>query len=456
MFSSIKRRFDLVPGQHQSKAVRNGVIFTVIVAAVMYMGYTGSVPIIPSSATEVRADFPAAPQLRRNAPVRVQGVEVGRVKKVERTPDGDGARVTMNITDKDIKIHRDARAHVYWRTLLSKSMYVAIEPGSKGSGDLPDDLIPIQRTDAQTEFDQLVTPLKANAREGARGFLKAFDEGFDKDGARNAIKALGPAARPLGPAMQALRGTQTGDLGTLVHGANRALGALARESENLGGAVDNGAVALGATAAQSASLAQFVRNAPGALREIRATRPALTQTLDRLDPAADALRPGVRELGPTARQTTTVLRSLDRMLADTRPAVRALPPTARSLKRAAKAGVPLMERFDPTLVRMDKNIIPWLDKVEPATGLTTAEAIGPTFSAGASAAQQFDANGHQMRFQPGGGEHAIGSLPCETNFTDPTAKQAREKVACLTLRETFARLLGGSPQVPGVSTRRRP
>jgi hypothetical protein len=61
-----------------------------------------------------------------------------------------------------------------------------------------------------------------------------------------------------------------------------------------------------------------------------------------------------------------------------------------------------------------------------------------------------------MRFQPGGGEHSIGSLPCETNFTDPTAKQAREKVACLTLQETIARLLGGSPQVPGASTRRRP
>lgn len=439
-----RKRFEIVPGQHKPKALRTGIIFIAVASALLYMGYSNSLPFVPDGGREIKADFPSAPQLQRNAPVRVQGVEVGRVLKVERTPEGDGARVTMRLDDKGVELRRDARAHVYWRTLLSKNMYVALEPGSPASPELGDAILPMSQTTAQTEFDQLVVPLKADARDGIRGFISGFEEAFAGRAPGDAIDVLGPAMSKIGPAMQAFRGTQTGDLQTLVKGTNRALGALAKETEALGGTVDQGAVALGVTAARSSELESFVRSAPAALREIQTTRPALTQTLDGLDPATDALRPGARQLAPAAREATATLRSLDRTLATARPAVTALPPTSRSLQRAAKTGIPLMDKFDPTLDRAKDDLLPWLDEVSPQNGLRNVEAIGPTFSAAASAAQQYDANGHQLRFQPGGGEHAFSFLPCETNFTDPTAKEADQKVACRSLDETLKRLIGGS------------
>jgi hypothetical protein len=53
----------------------------------------------------------------------------------------------------------------------------------------------------------------------------------------------------------------------------------------------------------------------------------------------------------------------------------------------------------------------------------------------------YDVNGFIQRFSGGLGEGAIGSLPCRTFFTNPTATQV---VACDNLQKVLARLLGAS------------
>ena len=56
----------------------------------------------------VKAVFPSANSIRTNSPVRIAGVNVGKVKAIERQPGTDAAIVTMEIDKQGLPIHKDA------------------------------------------------------------------------------------------------------------------------------------------------------------------------------------------------------------------------------------------------------------------------------------------------------------------------------------------------------------
>src|ERR1700712_5360657 len=125
-------RFEQVPGQARERHTRNGIIVLVILFAVLYFAYSsGNIPFLPKGGTVVTADFATAANVTPGkTPVRVAGVDVGKVEKVERLPNGRGVRIKMRITDKGVKLRKDATAHIYWRTLLGFSFYIQLDEGA--------------------------------------------------------------------------------------------------------------------------------------------------------------------------------------------------------------------------------------------------------------------------------------------------------------------------------------
>src|SRR5882724_6616559 len=108
--------------------------------------------------------------------VRVHGVTVGTVKTV--TPlSGGGVDMALEIVKPGIEVHRDARAHLYYRTLLGRNIYVELEPGRdrRPLGDTP---IPARNTTEQVELDQLFGSFQPRAREGQKAFFRQFGEGL--------------------------------------------------------------------------------------------------------------------------------------------------------------------------------------------------------------------------------------------------------------------------------------
>jgi virulence factor Mce-like protein len=446
--SRLTERFETVPGEHRPRPIRNGLVFLAVLTLVAYCGFTRTIPFVGKDGDEVKAVFASATNLHNGNLVRVQGVDVGEVTKIERDPSGKGALVTMRVKQDGFKLHRDAHAALYWRTLLARNMYIELTPGSNDLPDLGGATIPLRNTETQVEFDQLLDSYDEDGRAGVQTFFRQGDKTLDGPEAGQAIEHLGPGLKPVSPAMAALRGTQPGsDLPGLADTAATTLAALARDEGALAGLIDGGASVLGVTAARRADLAGMLQRAPASLRDTRTTLKRLRTTLDVLDPTAADLRPGLRTADPAVRRATTALAAVSTLTPKALPALRDLQPALTSLRAASAEGSPLFKALDPTLKRLNDEVLPFLDQRDATTKLKNYEAIGPFFSVLASSSSQFDANGHMQRFMPGQGLDTVGALPCSVSLFDPESNG--QLLKCKQAMRLLPQIIAGAPRKGG-------
>ena len=100
----------------------------------------------------VVAYFPEANALYSGDDVRIMGVSVGAIDKIE--PAGDKMKVTFHYANK-YKVPANASAAILNPTLVA-SRFIQLEPPYKGGPVLGDNaVIPIERTAVPTEWDQL-------------------------------------------------------------------------------------------------------------------------------------------------------------------------------------------------------------------------------------------------------------------------------------------------------------
>ncbi len=438
----MRRLVRYVPGQHRPRTVRNGAILVAIVAFVLVSGFGRGVPLWPDGREEVRARFVRADSLRAGAPVRVSGVDVGEVSGVELGPDGRGAIVRMRIDrGQDLGLRRDARAHLYWRTLLGRNMYVELEPGTAAEALRGE--IPTRRTSAQVEVDQLLQVFDPGGRRALRVATREFERGFRRPtDVRRAIDAAAPAAASAALGLAALRGRTNGDLSRIVRDAARISGALAREDDALAGLVEQGARTFAATAARAADLRRLIAVAPGAQDRTQRTLRRVRGTLDLLDPLVDELRPGARRLDPAVAALRPALDDARPLLRVARPTLTRLRPAVAALRGASTVGRPLIAALEPTVDRSLRELVPWLARRDDETRLANGWAIGPWFSGASAVASRFDANGYLLRMQPGLSVRSLDALPCRLVLADP----AGGSVGCDGLKRTLGALLGVPPE----------
>lgn len=448
--------FDPRPGRARPNVLRTGAIFTAISGVFLWIIYTKPT-IIPSAGTEVKAHLASGANIRPGyTPVRVAGVEVGQVTKVDRA-ENRGVIVTMKVEDGlGVDVRKDAQAHLRWRTLLGRNDYIDLLPGSKSAPELGDNTIPVSRTSGQIELDEVLEAFDADGRSGLKSIFDEFNVGFgDPRAAGRAIQAVDPSLRQVAPGLRRLRGTEEGDLTDLVRSTSRMMGALGRNEVALSRLVTSGRVALGVTAARASDIGGMLQQAPGAMQETRATMARLRSTLDELDPLANALRPGARKLAPAAARARTTLRTLVPLLTDARATLRDLSPSVRDLRVASTAGAPVLRDFIPVLDRVSAEFVPWLNAANAENKLKNFQLVGPALASGSTATSWGDVNGVQANFEGGAGENAYAGVPCKTFLTDPTVP-AERKIACELLTRAFASLITGrapdSPQLMKGST----
>ena len=68
-----------------------GLVGALLVVVIMYFGFTKDVPF--TSGFRLKAQFQSANSIRPNSPVRIAGVEVGKVKAVEPVEGSDDASI---------------------------------------------------------------------------------------------------------------------------------------------------------------------------------------------------------------------------------------------------------------------------------------------------------------------------------------------------------------------------
>src|SRR5918999_4053230 len=97
--------------------LRAGLLAAVLVALFAYFGFTKSNPF--ADPFELNAVFENTNRLAKRSPVRIAGVDVGKVVDVRPMEDGSGLiKVKMQVRDKGLPIKRDAELSVRSRLFL--------------------------------------------------------------------------------------------------------------------------------------------------------------------------------------------------------------------------------------------------------------------------------------------------------------------------------------------------
>ena len=296
-----------------------GVAVLVVLAGAFYFALTRSVPLLGEGGRVVRAEFQTARQVTPKTPVRVQGVEVGKVESVRYDGERRLTEVEFRVTDDGVRLHRDASAALRWRTVLGGRMELALDPGSRSAPALRSDLIPLSRTRIQTELEDVTRALGGPAVPGMRTLLRELPQALEGPEAGRAIDALGPNLAPFATAARALRGERDGDLEALVASSARVVRGVDRAGGALSDLVRGAQQTLRTTADRRAQLAATFSGAPGALDATTRVARTIDATLPALDGLVADLRPGARRLGPVLAESRPTIVELRDVLAQARP-----------------------------------------------------------------------------------------------------------------------------------------
>jgi ABC-type transporter Mla subunit MlaD len=415
------------------------IIFILIFTIGPYLAFTKHVPFT-GYGYEVKATFSNSANIALNSPVRIAGVDVGKV--IETTRDGNNTEVTFNVAESGRPIHDDAFAAIRPRIFLEGNFFIELDPGSPSAPEMDSGgTIPVSRTSTAVQIDEVLSALQSPVRADLGRLLEGYGlalmheptaaedrtqlpEVKGKTGAEalnGAFRYGGDAGKYSAQVTNALLGTEKRDLARLVAGAGRAFGAFASRQRDLQGLIENFDVFTGALASQSANLSTTIQLLAPTLRITRASMVSLNRTLPPLRTYAIELRPAVAEL-------PGLIAASKPWLAQVRPLLSG---------REAGGAVKLLARSTPGLAgaaqASKKTTLPQLNRLSLCTTQvmvpTANQVINDQFSTGqpnyreflynlvnfAGVAQNFDGNGPYARAQLGGGPVLVGEPNPQAN-----------------------------------------
>lgn len=417
-------------------------VFTFLaVTVVVYQGWFHD--LLRGSGRVVQAEFTNAQQLRTGDQVRLDGLQEGRVTKIESRDGGRSALVEMEIDDDAGPLYRDAKAQLRWKNLLGGAFYIEIDRGSANSGPLAGRPIAKANTITQVELDDVLSIFGDRALRGTKTMADELARGLrDGEGLARAAEKLGQVSPNAAAALRAVQGVPAhADLRNLVRRTASTVRALDAPGDDLRTLVSGAAATLQTTAARDDDLRDTLAEGGATSEAVRSTLARLESTLGAADGLVAKLDRAAGQVAPTLRALRPTVRSADTLLTRARPVVRALRPAVRSLASAGRAGSPLLDDLRPSLQRLDKSILPYLAEPDPETGKSTTVMIGGTAAGFGGAAGQQDTNGHFVRFPASLGDSSV-YLPCRTALTDPSRA---ELLACESLQTALERYLSYVP-----------
>ena len=345
----------LTPGE--IVAITLFVLSCFAVLLYMWITFGGSSPLKPKG-YEVEANFPEATLLAQTADVRISGVPVGRVVKLER--DGNRTRVTMDIKSRYAPLPRDTRAMLRLKTLFGET-YVELTPGPRSSGPMPDGgSIPDAHVARSVELDEVLKAFNPRTRAAFQTWLQTQADAIEGRGSDiNAGFASLPGFVDSANNLLVTLDAQSAAVRQLVRATGDFFGAISQREGQLRGLITDANGLFQTTAARNQDLAGVFRALPRFEREATITLPQLTAftrvampVVGRLQPAATEAEPLFADVNRLAPQFDGFFNRLDQLIAASKPG---LPAFNRIIARLPG----LLDAFQPAL----RNINPFVDYI---------------------------------------------------------------------------------------------
>ena len=421
-----------------------GLIAIAVIVIPVYLAFGGSVPWKQEHL--IRAVVRSGNELGTRSPVRIAGVNVGKVKKVERGP-GSTAIVTMSIDKAGLPLHRDATLKIRPRLFLEGNFFVDLQPGTPTSDVLPEGgTIPLSQTASPVQLDQILTSLGTTTRKDLTRFLHALRQSVDAGGARHfrrLVPLMEPALLSSAIAAQALHGERPGDLAGFVDSGERTARALASRRAQLPRLVGALDVTLTTLAQRRAAVGASLSRLSDIVNHSPATFAALDRVFPTLRAAAAEARPGLREAPATLRLGNPLRAQAAGLLspAELPALVQRLDPALRSLRSLEPQLQVNLAKLRPVTECLRRNGIPVLKSSVVDPPLTTGRPIYRELLDGivglSSGSQNFTGDGPAVRYHAGFGDQQV---------TTGRAPSLGEPLVGLTSEP----LLGSRPRYTGV------
>jgi phospholipid/cholesterol/gamma-HCH transport system substrate-binding protein len=294
---------------------RSALVGLGVTVALMAAAYViGGMKIFHRSYT-VNAVFSDASDIASGDPVRVAGIDVGKVSAIERQPHT--VLMTLEI-NKGVTLSQGSHANIRLRTLLGKKFIDIADPGT-GPKLASGTTIPLERTKPATDVDQVISAFRGSVQRTDVAAINAVMSEFDKTMAGRADDVS-----------RLLKGLSS--LSTNLAGRKGDIDRLITASDQLSKAVDDRRVALGTSLDGMAS----------ALDALAARRAQLSSLIDGVKGLSDHLVPLVQRNQGTLDKTLTDLIEITKVLNDKKDriniALDQLPGDIHGLRKATKEG----------------------------------------------------------------------------------------------------------------------
>ena len=298
--------------------------------------------------------FPEATQLAQQADVRISGVPVGKVVKIERGTE-NGTDTTIELQSRYAPVPRDARAILRTKTLLGET-YVDLSPGNRSKGTLPEgDALPRAAVADTVELDEIFRSFDAPTRKAFQTWMQSSSAAVAGRGADiNATLGNLPAFEASAEEILRQLNAQSGAVTKAISSTADVFDALSEREGQLRTLVTGSNRLFQVTAARNQQLAQIFRELPRFERESRLTLPRLTEF-------SDAALPTVKQLQPAATAAAPTFAALNEASGDFRTFFTTLGPVIDASRR----GVPALEQTLAQLPPLFDDFQPFLSNLDP-------------------------------------------------------------------------------------------
>ena len=421
-----------------------GLLLGILLVAASYLAFAKELPWSGDGYT-VTATFENAATLRETSPVRIAGVKVGEVTKVE--PEGDLAKVTFSVEDEGRPISTDAEVQIRPRLFLEGNLFLDVRPGSPSAPELEEGgEIPMTQTSTAVQLDEVLSALQEPQRRGLQKLLEGFGTALTyepteaddvtqdvivrgesaAESLNDAFRYGGPAGRNTAIVSDALIGEEPRDLAEMIDHAGRVFAKLGSREEDLADLVTNLNTTAGAFASESQNLSRSIELLGPTLTDAEVSLRSLNEALPPLRVLARESRPGIQELPDTIAAFEPWLEQTNLLLQpeELGGSAQLLRGAAPGLARTALGARQLFPQLRLVSLCTSGNLVPTADTpiTSDAGGWNTGE---PNFQELfysavqiAGAGQPIDGNGPYFRLQPGGGDELVSVENPSGGFED--------------------------------------
>jgi phospholipid/cholesterol/gamma-HCH transport system substrate-binding protein len=414
--------------------VRFALIMILIVIVGVYFGFTKRIPF--KHGFQLKAQFNTAVNIHSKSPVRIAGVDVGKVSSIKR--EGKTGLVTMEIESRGLPIHEDATVKIRPRIFLEGNWFVELQPGSPSAKTVSSGhTLPLTQTSDPVQLDQVLDALNTDTRANLQKFLIYYGEGLTKhpnaeENAEqlpevrgvNAAEALNKTYRRSPEALrggaiinQAITGTEQHDFSKLIAGVGKVTSALNVHEQQLGELIGNFNTFFESFAVQSSALRATVHELPTALRGIGNGLAALDRSFPPTRAFAKDILPGVRATPETVKALLPWIEQVKASLAPTElgGVAKGLAEATPSLAKLSGEQIPVFKQTEAFNKCLTNVIYPAgnakLQDGSATSGVENYKEFWYSLVGLSGIGQGFDGNGPFTKFLVGNSGTTLKSAP---------------------------------------------